>query len=79
MNACITNLSCASVALSGHHMLTGNGILYFNSNTYLATTYAGARLVPWPGSAIVIESMMIQTYIFLQMIHCMYMHLQHVL
>ena len=43
-NACITNLSCTSIASSGNHTMA-NGLLYFNSNSNLATTYTGA--VPW--------------------------------
>jgi len=30
--------------------MTGNGLVYFNANSNLATTYTGARIVLWPGS-----------------------------
>ena len=45
------NMNTYSVNLTdGRLALNGNGIIYFYSNTNLATTYTGARIVLWPGS-----------------------------
>jgi hypothetical protein len=45
------NMNTYSVNLTdGRLALDGNGIIYFYSNTNLATTYTGARIVLWPGS-----------------------------
>ena len=45
------NMNTNNVNLTnGKLTLNGNGIIYFYSNSNLATTYAGARIVLWPGS-----------------------------
>ena len=44
------NLNTNSLNLTnGNVYINGNGLVYFNSNSNLATTYAGTRLVLWPG------------------------------
>jgi len=37
---------------NGNVYINGNGLLYFNSNSNLATTYAGARVVLYPGGGL---------------------------
>ena len=45
------NMNTNNVNLTnGKLTVNGNGIIYFYSNSNLATKYAGARIVLWPGS-----------------------------